>query len=272
LPVFRFFSTSPALFLLASCALLLPAGCPSRPKPGPGSLKDFTAAMREIEGLRSENRFLRKDLRDLSLSLDALRGEMEALRKGNGPAKEQDPARVRLLSEQVLHLQEELDRSRESAASIDPGPGPDGVARLFLEAIRKRDRKSIDALMDWNALVETAIRSTAETIQEGERAMNEYRAQSAGVRASQSERARRSFFTLAFGDQGPRLPYSALWNQPGRGILRYRASDEQAGMSWDVLIRRSGRAWKVVGLVRHEPLPVEPEAGEEDNEEDQDSR
>lgn len=201
--------------------------------------------------------------------MGALRKELDAARV----AAQETPggvARVRGLEERVRQLELELQAALETVPGPDSDPGPGDLARVFLTAVQRRDRDALETLVDWEGLLEVALQAAAETPEEGRRSVEEFRTLPEDDRRSQGERARQEFLDLVLGNRGPRLAGSAFFGQPQHGVLRYRSPDESAGVSWDVLVRKGGGGWRIVGLVRNEPRVLVPEGSE--GSEDQDSR
>jgi hypothetical protein len=249
----------------AVLAALAAIGCPrSPPPPEPNpSLRDLSDSVREIEAVRAEKRELTQKIRDLTRAHEALQGELARVRAAEAEGRSRDEARIRSLMAQAAELEEQLVAAQRRTDAEAGDPGPEGLRRLFLTAVRRRDRAAIESLVDWEGFVEAALRGDAASGAGGEKAVAEFRALPEDARKERLGRAREQFLTFLLGEEGPRL--ESADPSGDSGFLRSRVLDRPDGTVWDVLLRKAGVGWKVVGMVRGQSPPET--TGEETKEE-----
>ncbi|MHC5039311.1 MAG: hypothetical protein ACYTHM_18545 [Planctomycetota bacterium] len=245
----------------AFCLLFL-LGCPPKEEKGSSkTLEDLSASLREIENLRAENRRLRKEMRDRTNTLESLQAKLQALEESlQGGDSEEARDRIRELNERIRTLEADLEQARRTASPEVPGPDPDEIARVFLSAIRRGDRKVVDSVVDWEGLLETALRASAPTPREGGEAVEAFRALEGQAREDRVERARTGFFDFLQRGNVPSFATDPLRLDGGSSVLRVRFTESGVTDPWDVLLASRGGSWKVVGLVRVAlPPPATPE-------------
>ncbi|MCU0722457.1 MAG: hypothetical protein MUC63_02375 [Planctomycetes bacterium] len=241
----------------AALAALAAGGCPrSGGNAGPPA-PALAEALRENEALRAERRDLALKSRDLARARDALQAELERARVREAEARAAGEAALGPLRARVAELERELQQAQGTAEAEAADPGPEGLKRLFLTAVRRRDREATASLVDWEGFVEAALRSASATEADGDKALADFRAQPAEARKERIERARAEFLSFLFGERGPRLDGAEA--APEGGFLRSRVRDDSRGL-WDVILRKTGTTWKVVGMVR-QPVPAEGGTG-----------
>jgi len=245
----------------AMLAALAAWGCPRSPRPPePGtSLRDLSDSVREIEAVRAEKRELTQKIRELTRAHDALQAELARVRAAESEGRTRDEARIRSLTAQTAELEEQLAAAQGRTDAEAGDPGPDGLRRIFLTAVRRRDRAAIESLVDWEGFADAALRGAAGTASEGEKAVAEFRALPEDARKERLDHAREQFLSFLLGEEGPRLESADPAGDTG--FLRSRIRDKPDGTAWDVLLRKARVGWKVVGMVRG---PAPPEAPAEE--------
>ncbi|MHC4599827.1 MAG: hypothetical protein ACYS47_12550 [Planctomycetota bacterium] len=247
---------------ITAVLLLLAAGCsPRGGRSTRDSHDDFAKSVREIERLRAENRQLRKEIRDSSRNIEKLRAAVEGSSQSSSPISEETAERIADLEARVTALQARLAEVESGGTSAERDtPGPDDIARLFIEGVRRRDRKAVESVVDWRGLLEAVLREGARTPEEADRALEDFRELSPEAQKIQIEETREEFLDLVFGPRGPNFTPTRLWAKGDPEALRYRVADDTQGGSWNILLNRSGGSWKVTGVVREAPVPSSGQA------------
>ncbi len=225
---------------IPSLVLLAFAGCPASRQVE--ELNEVVQRQAEAERrLRSENRDLAKQIRELKARLDDASGAE------TGPASESDAkdAKIREMSGQISRLLAAL----ESQGGIEPMPKetPSEVAGAFVESVLASDDAGIEARTDWAQMADEAYR----------------RGNSGGGISELPEKRRdelvsstRKGFMEVFRSGRGREVLAANYERWKRGSIesgtvRVDLGEEAANAAsrWSILLRRTGMTWKVVGVL-----------------------
>ncbi len=231
-----------------SMALLAAAGCPSSRE---AEIKESLRRQEEVERrLRAENHELSREIRGLKAKLGESPGETEK------PAAQGDPrdARIAELSEQIRRIQADLDLAREENESVESIAE---TAQGFLEAVMRADLEGIAGRVDWEGMADETLRRGTPPKRLADLPDRK--------RAALLAETRKKFLEEFSGKGAGRAVWMENAGKFGKGdiesgIARVVLGEDSSGTTarWSLLLRKSGKSWKVVGVL-HETLELPAE-------------